>query len=196
MKTPKSNAGFTLVETMIATAIGSLVFAQLAVTVLACHRLVRETLDQSEMAIRTRVIRDKLLFHAAPAVEWAGNDAPNQKEDLAGLLSGTSVTVGSAQLSMMSTNVATGVSGQQQVIHLNGDSCGNYLVNQYASSDQWLRPGVIDLSGDWDDIVDGSEQATKKRITITLSLKVDGVTRTERLLVPLFLVNQPAEESL
>jgi len=62
----RNRLGFTLVETMVATAIATLVFLAIAGTVLFCQRMFRLTVAEAESSLVMREIRDKILFRAGP----------------------------------------------------------------------------------------------------------------------------------
>ena len=67
--------GFTIVEAMFATAIATLVFGGLASFLVVSNRLVGNAFAEAELSIRTREIREKLLFHVLPpsgGTVWPG----------------------------------------------------------------------------------------------------------------------------
>ena len=72
--------GFTIGETMVATLILGIVLAAVMTTFLSAQRMLATSMAESELALASRGLREKLLFHAAPAVDGV---------HYAGMLSGT-----------------------------------------------------------------------------------------------------------
>lgn len=77
--------GFTMVETMIAAAIGVIVLVSVGSSFLAAQRMLRTAMAESELSLALREMRDKLLFKASPDI--AGRH-------YGGLLSGTALNEG------------------------------------------------------------------------------------------------------
>ena len=61
--------GFTIGETMVATLILGIVLAAVMTTFLSAQRMLATSMAESELALASRGLREKLLFHAAPAVD-------------------------------------------------------------------------------------------------------------------------------
>ena len=59
MTATHDRSGFTLVETMVASAIAVLVFAAIASTFIFCQRMFRITMAEAEISLKMRDIRDK-----------------------------------------------------------------------------------------------------------------------------------------
>ena len=68
MTAKRDRSGFSLVETMVASAIASLAFAAIAATFIFCQRMFRITMAEAEISLKMRDIRDKLLFRAGPGL--------------------------------------------------------------------------------------------------------------------------------
>ncbi len=64
-----SRSGFSLLETMIASSIATIIMVALASTYIFCHRMFRQTMAEAEASLAIREIRDKLLFHAGPGLD-------------------------------------------------------------------------------------------------------------------------------
>ena len=67
--------GFTIVEVMISTAVATLIFGGVASFFVVSNRLVKNAFAEAELSIRTREIREKLLFHVLPPSDgrvWPG----------------------------------------------------------------------------------------------------------------------------
>ena len=64
-----SRSGFSLVETMVASSIATIIMVALASTYLFCHRMFSQTMAEAEASLAIREIRDKLLFHAGPGLD-------------------------------------------------------------------------------------------------------------------------------
>ena len=58
--------GFTIVEVMLSTVIATLVFGGLASFFVVSNRLVKGAFAEAELSVRTRELREKLLFHVLP----------------------------------------------------------------------------------------------------------------------------------
>ena len=57
-------AGFTLVELMVASVVAGIVLTALVSSFIGSMRMMANSISSSELAIRTRELREKLLFHA------------------------------------------------------------------------------------------------------------------------------------
>lgn len=67
--------GFTLVETLLAVSVALIALASVGVAFIGGGRLMAAAFAESELALASRELRDKLLFHAAPPDEdtvWSG----------------------------------------------------------------------------------------------------------------------------
>ena len=78
-------SGFTMVETMVAAAIGVIVLVSVGSSFLAAQRMLHTAMAESELSLAMREMREKLIFKASPDV--SGNH-------YGGLLSGTELNEG------------------------------------------------------------------------------------------------------
>lgn len=72
---PSFRTGFTLVETMVAAAITTIVSAAVFSTFLSAHRLMRTAMAEAELSLGARAVRDRLLFRLPEEVvgqPWTG----------------------------------------------------------------------------------------------------------------------------
>ncbi|MEG2415546.1 MAG: type II secretion system protein, partial [Kiritimatiellia bacterium] len=54
--------GFTLVETMVVSALMTLVMSAVLAIFLVCQRIIRQTMADAELSLTARSLREKLLF--------------------------------------------------------------------------------------------------------------------------------------
>ncbi len=66
MPAANSRSGFSIVETLIASSIATIVMLAVASTFIFCQRMFKQTMAEAEAVLAMREIRDKLLFHAGP----------------------------------------------------------------------------------------------------------------------------------
>ena len=200
--------GFTLVEVVLATSIFSLMAVALFSAFIGGQRLLKLTLARSELSLRSRELRDKLLFHAAPSsgeTTWAG------------LLSATNGTGSPIQLNGSKILLyASGVKGKSayggtsvpQTIDLtqtkDGDSA-SYLKSSEPKGQngmtRWLQPGKLDFFGGNDTsspVFDATPLEEDKRFYVNVRgrIEVGGITvaHDERIVVPLFGSTQSTED--
>ena len=69
MPVAASKSGFSLVETLVASTIATIVMGALASTFVFCQQMLRQTMSEAEASLAMREIRDKLLFHAGPGLD-------------------------------------------------------------------------------------------------------------------------------
>ena len=197
--------GFTIGETMVATLILGIVLAAVMTTFLSAQRMLATSMAESELALASRGLREKLLFHAAPAVDGV---------HYAGMLSGTNsswvVETGSHNILMQMGALGTSLSDvrpQSVRIIMGGSSGGWHFVNehipnwvQYAG---WLWPRNVSLVDSlMSDVVSYETLGTKATdvyrvgIDINLMTKAGGVSvyRRERVSVPLMGRIQPMKD--
>ena len=139
--------GFTIVETMIALAIGAVVLVSVGSPFLAVHRMLHATMAEAEMSLAMREMRDKILFKASPDISG---------RHYAGLLSCTSLNEGEARgfnsvemgghtvgSALSDTNAASArllvwtIDGRKMLIN-------ERTPNKDAHA-RWLWPGVMSL---------------------------------------------------
>lgn len=199
--------GFTLLEFVIASAVMALVFAQIASIFIGAQRLAKSCMAETEYAMATRELRDKLLFQATPfdGTHFSG-----------GLLSAERHTVdnNSIKCTLPWENVTSFACGtnSSSVLQLSSRNGERYLNNTADNSSwRWLFPQNIGLgwsAGEWSDSMHGSKglvdlaqfNASQSAVGMTgahyyMNIKYSGhgLTRTERVSVPLFGVVQRTE---
>ena len=140
--------GFTLAETMIASAIGSLVLAVVVSSFIAAQRMLHTAMAESELSLAMREMRDKLLFKASPDISGS---------HYSGLLSGWSLNEGDvrsyASVEMSGRTVGSSLSsGADSSIRLLVWQIGDrkMLINERTPDKdahaRWLWPGSLALS--------------------------------------------------
>lgn len=206
MKDPPSRSGFTLVEVLIASTILIIVVAQFAVAGVACMRMFHGAIAQSELSIKMRELRERLLFHLRP---------PDEGRFYAGLLSATSIAPGSRALRVsggdvvpMPLTVARNDVQSHAIAFEDDEAGGSYLVDADAPADEghlrWLHAGGLFLHPDldWSTFVEYGKINEQNRLYLTLTLAaestagIDWGSRTERIVVPIFGKAQTRTEEL
>ena len=166
-------SGFTLLETMVATAIATVIMLALAGTFLFCQRMLRLSMADAESALALREVRDKLLFRAGPSLS-------------SGLLTGKA-SADSAAITMNWEDTAEGPNNIRLVWRTisNGssDSDAGYFFNERVAhtdaNSKWFRPGGFFMQQTWAQAVD------LPRIRIDLaSPDVSSVQQTTWVLLP------------
>lgn len=205
MTPPVSSRGFTLVELLTSVTIFSLVAAGLYTTIVGSSRLLRNVFAEAELSIRTRELRDRLLFHAAPAhdnVVWAGLlSGTNALQAVEG--NGTKILLRCTALKGGSTpNGATANQTIQLVFRDAGSSsCSLFSEDRYDENApfRWLHPGNLDFfagNPTPSDIlkVDTIDNG-RFYINVTARKSVAGfpVEHAERIVVPFFGRTQRTE---
>lgn len=208
-----SAAGFTLVEMMIASFVAVVLFAGIGTLLLGTENLVTDAYCEAELSIKTRELRDRILFQAAPY---------DDGKISSGLLSGTIGEVNSlrsgakALVFAPATKVAvtgTGAAGtvsSLQKIELarnvsNGEEAG-FLVNdgQFgAARENWFRfagAGWIGtrkreigyLPENWlsGRLVTDNSETSRNLYFLNISNKLGRITYRTRIAVPVFGAEQ------
>ena len=193
-----SRRGFTLVELMVTSAISAVILGAVASSFVGGIRLLKATFATAEMSLRSRDLRDRLLFHAAPIHDgtvWAG------------LLSGTNnndVLEGNATKIIMHCMALTtsGNATANQTIQLVFKD-PNSKKRSFQSEDRyderwpqrWLNPGGLNLLADldvqplvWAKKDDNTDDKSRFYIHISGRTDVAGlsVEHNERIVVPVF----------
>ena len=142
MKRTHHNSGFSLVEVMIASAIGAVILIAAATSFIFCQRMFRQIMTETEIAMVERDIREKLLFHAGPGLD-------------SGLLTGKA-TADSASINMNWATVAgdnDNFSPSKIRIIWRTNSKGGRFFNERLPHDQrninWFLPGSFLMQHDW-----------------------------------------------
>lgn len=173
MRPASDRLGFTLLETMVATAIATVIMLALAGTFLFCQRMLRLSMADAESALALREVRDKLLFRAGPGLS-------------SGLLTGKA-SADSASITMNWEDTAEGPNNIRLVWRTisNGssDSDAGYFFNERVAhtdaNSKWFRPGGFFMQQTWAQTVD------LPRIRIDLACPdVSSVQQTTWVLLP------------
>ena len=82
----RCRGGFTLAETMVAAAVGTLVLGVVLSSFIAAQRMLHTAMAESELSLAMREMRDKLLFKASPDISMTAevilpSGQPNQGHD-------------------------------------------------------------------------------------------------------------------
>ena len=115
--------GFTMVETMVVTAIGAVILLAMGSSFMTAQRMLHTAMAESELSLAMREMRDKLLFKASPDI--SGNH-------YGGLLSGSGLNESEAR--------------NRNSVEMSGHTVGATLSNTNSSS---LRLLVWSVGGAW-----------------------------------------------
>ena len=144
MSATRDRSGFTLVETMVASAIAVLVFAAIAATFIFCQRMFRITMAEAEISLKMRDIRDKLLFRAGPGLN-------------SGLLTGKA-SADSASITMAWEDTTESHENIRLVWRTDSGKPGGYFFNERrphtAYNISWFKPSEFRLYQEWQHTVD------------------------------------------
>ena len=173
--------GFTLLEMINAVAIFALVIAGVGSAFIGVLRMSRTAMTEAELAVRMRTFREKLLFHLEPVHDnrvWAGL-----------LTAGSGIEAGvRVQSTGEGYDLATG-NTVPQTIKLVADGSGLYLNEgdgtRVEKNRRWLNPSGIPLKQGADGL-DASVQQDALLYTVGFEASSGGVTRKERVVVPIF----------
>ena len=144
MTTKRNKSGFTLVETMVASAIATIAFAAIAATFIFCQRMFHITMAEAEISLKMRDIRDKLLFRAGPGLN-------------SGLLTGKA-SADSASITMTWEDTAESPDSIRLVWRTDSGKSGGYFFNERrphtAYNISWFKPNEFRLQQEWQQTVD------------------------------------------
>ncbi len=140
--------GFTLLETMVATTIATIVLLAVAGTFLFCQRMFRLTMAETESSLAMRDVRDRLLFRAGPGLS-------------SGLLTGKA-SADSASITMNWEDAAEGPNSIRLVWRTistgSSDSNAGYFFNERVAhataNTKWFQPGGFFMQQTWAQAVD------------------------------------------
>lgn len=212
MRDVSRSRGFTLLELMIAVVVAAIVLSAVASSFIGGMRMLGQVFVESELSVRTRELREKLLFHAAPShdnVVWAG------------LLSGTNLNQaveGNGEKILLFAPAFRGGSAgpQTDTAHLSAQrmelvfrdsgkkSCSLFSEDRYdeRAEFRWLRPGNLDFFGGRPDtqssagiITLDSQDSGRFYINVMARKTIAGfpVSYNERIVVPIFQRVQKSE---
>ena len=144
MTATRDRSGFTMVETMVSTAIAMLIFVALAATFIFCQRMFRITMAEAEISLKMREIRDKLLFRAGPGLN-------------SGLLTGKA-SADSASITMVWDDPTETPESIRLVWRTDSGKPGGYFFNERCSHTapniSWFKPNEFRLRQEWQQTVD------------------------------------------
>lgn len=168
MPTRTDRSGFTLVETMVASSISTIVLLALVGTFLFCQRMFRLTMAEAESTLAMRELRDKLLFRAGPGLN-------------SGLLTGKA-TADNASITMswptLDQDAAKDKPDRIRIIWRE-NSFFNERMPHTSANLQWFKPGGFLQLQNWAETVD------LPRIRIDLGSPVaESVRQTSWILLP------------
>lgn len=206
--------GFTMVETMVTAAVGSIVLLSVGSSFMTAQRMLHTAMAESELSLAMREMRDKLLFKASPDVS---------DSHYGGLLSGTELNEGDVRNSVEmssrtigSTLGATADSSLRLLVWSVGSD--KMLINERTPNKdayvRWLWPGALSLAkwtnpdenvASMSDLLSYSARNSngsniyRLDFDIALAAKVrrrDGsrIVRKERVSVPVFGKLQPMKD--
>ena len=140
--------GFTMVETMVAAAIGVIVLTAITSSFMAAQRMLHTAMAESELSLAMREMRDKLLFKVSPDI--SGNH-------YGGLLSGASLNEGdvrsgnSVEMSVCTVGSTLGGTADSSLRLLVWTKNGRKMLINERTPDKdaharWLWPGALELA--------------------------------------------------
>jgi len=140
--------GFTMVETMVASAIGAIALLAIGSSFMAAVKMLHVAMAESELSLAMREMREKLLFKASPDV--SGNH-------YGGLLSGTELNEGgvrdynSVEMSGHTVGSTLGTTSDSSLRLLVWSVDGyKLLINERTPNKdahvRWLWPGSMALA--------------------------------------------------
>ena len=194
-----SRRGFTLVELMVTSAISALILTAVISSFVGGIRLLKATFATAEMSLRSRDLRDRLLFRAAPIHDgtvWAGLLSGTNRNDV---LEGNEKKIVMQCAALKTSGNATANQTIQLIFKDFGtEKCSFFSEDRYDErwSHRWLNPGGLNLLADSDDTPPltwarkADNTYDKSRFYIHLSGRMDvaglPVEHNERIVVPVF----------
>lgn len=173
--------GFTLLEMMTAVMIFTLVIAGVGSAFVGVIRMSKTAMAEAELSVRMRMFREKLLYHVEP---------PHDGKVFAGLLTadrgveqGVRVRASGEGFDMMTGGKvaqAIRVSAGAEKYRNEGDGTA---VNRI---DGWLNPSGVAISPGSGGGFGWSVQDNDWFYTVAFEATAAGVTRKERVVVPIF----------
>ena len=150
--------GFTMVETMVASAIGVIALLAVGSSFLAAGKMLRVAMAESELSLAMREMRDKILFKASPDISGI---------HYGGLLSGKDLNEGdvrsynAVEMSGRSVGATLGSTADSSLRLLVWTVGGRKMLMNERTPDKdsharWLWPGALALAK-WEDAEDDVE---------------------------------------
>lgn len=194
-----SRGGFTLVELMVTSAIAAVIMAAVGSSFVGGIRLMKATFATAEMSLRSRDLRDRLLFHASPihdGTAWAGLLSGTNGNDV---LEGNGTKILMYCPALKTSGNATANQTIQLVFRDYGsEKCRFFSEDRYDERwpHRWLNPGGLNLLADsqntpplaWARKADDTEDHSRFYIHLSGRTDVAGlsVEHDERIVVPVF----------
>lgn len=194
-----SRRGFTLVELMVTSAISALILGAVASSFVGGIRLLKATFATAEMSLRSRDLRDRLLFHAAPIHDdtvWAGLLSGTNQTDV---LEGNEKKIVMRCAALNTSGSATADQTIQLIFKDFGtEKCRFFSEDRYDERwpHRWLHPGGLNLLADsngtpplkWARNANNGEDHSRFYIHLSGRTDVAGlsVEHNERIVVPVF----------
>ena len=207
---PSARGGFTLVETMIASAIGATVLFVVVSAFMTAQSMLKTAMAESELSLALREMRDKLLFKVSPDVGG---------QHYAGLLSGRQLNENGAMqrtaVEMEGRKVGSSLSSASDAslrLLVWQQGTKNMLINERTPNKdahaRWLWPGALalaDCSG-MSDLLDydawNANGSKIYRLYFDLAVAADvkrrdgsSIVRRERVTVPQLGKLQPFKDA-
>ena len=161
-------SGFTLMETMVATSIATIVMLALVGMFLFCQKMFRITMAEAESTLAMRELRDKLLFRAGPGLN-------------SGLLTGKAIADAASITMTWPTLESDAANDKPDRIRLvwRENRFFNERLPHTTVNQKWFAPGGFLQMQDWSQTVD------LPRIRLELgSPAEDSVRQTSWILLP------------
>ena len=181
--------GFTLLEMVISVSIGMVVLVPVAETIITCQRMMKLAMAETETSLGIRELREKLLFHAAPGAgsrSFPGLASAKSfsTEDGACIAGRFDDTVGTSY----QIRIAPDPSGSGW--RFDNSPSASYPGLTAGAAKKWLSIPGLAVAGSWAETLElaaADDAPASSRYYINLSLKTkDGITRYERIAVPVF----------
>lgn len=207
---PSVRGGFTLVETMISSAIGVTVLLVVVSAFMTAQSMLRTAMTESELSLALREMRDKLLFKASPDIDG---------QHYAGLLSGRQLNENGVTqrhaVEMSGRKVGGSLSSASDAslrLLVWQQGTKTMLINEHTPNKdahvRWLWPGALalaDCSG-LSDLLDydawNASGSKIYRLYFDLAVAADvkrrdgsSIVRRERVTVPLLGKLQPFKDA-
>lgn len=174
--------GFTLLEMLNAVAIFTLVIAGVGSAFIGVIRMSKTAMTEAELSVRMRMFREKLLFHVEPA---------HDGRIYAGLLSADRGVEQGVRVRAAGEGFDTSTGGRVvQTVKVVADGSGRYLNEGDGTggsrNEHWLNPPGIRMVHEAGGGFDWSEQDQNSLYTVSFAATSGGMTRKERVVVPIF----------
>lgn len=193
MKSRAHKSGFTLVEMALAVGITSIVLVSVLNVFIGAQRTLMLTLARAELSLRSRELRDKLLFHIAPSREGEPRAGLLSCQDFAANGAGNSKLL--AQMKVLDSSFSLAQQNLSlDVLRVGSPDCR--LVRTGSAETRWLQPGRLNLFAGTDSQklkvfdADPGMLAVSNRFFVNIAgrIEVGGITvrHDERIVVPVF----------